>query len=304
MGKDVSNQTPGTNPYGGPSFLHAYGMHQRTSSRETWSETIFADATVKLRHINPYGGNRGVKILVTASWYRWDNNLFDYVYGGEVPPSSISVASVAMDCNGCAIIKFAGSAAGIDHTVTPVVAGGYEYYTFNIQAQATIDYHRTRSYHPLFVTDPGHVVRADMFTDYDPCIRDDNPNIASAAESDGVPVGAELFTFDSTALKFPFGYGASRFYHINNLEDLNLLWSAGFSNVKQVGSIAVRNVEYLGYGRPPINIVVTGNPDAKTWLHELGHNLGLEHRTNSSNNLMHNGAGMEINRSERTHIGL
>ena len=217
MGKDVSNQTPGTNPYGGPSFLHAYGMHQRTSSRETWSETIFADATVKLRHINPYGGNRGVKILVTASWYRWDNNLFDYVYGGEVPPSSISVASVAMDCNGCAIIKFAGSAAGIDHTVTPVVAGGYEYYTFNIQAQATIDYHRTRSYHPLFVTDPGHVVRADMFTDYDPCIRDDNPNIASAAESDGVPVGAELFTFDSTALKFPYGYGGAEHYNITRL---------------------------------------------------------------------------------------
>ena len=81
------------------------------------------------------------------------------------------------------------------------------------------------------------------------------------------------------------------------------MWSAEFSNVKQVGSIKVTGVEFLGFGLPP-RIVVTGNPDAKTWLHELGHNLGLEHRPSSSNNLMHNGAGMEINRSERTHIGL
>lgn len=184
------------------------------------------------------------------------------------------------------------------------MAGGYEFYTFDIRAQATIDYHRTRSYHPLFVTDPGHVGRADMFTDYDPCIRDNDPNIASLTESDGVPVGAELFTSNSTTLKFPYGYDDIKYYEINNLQDLNYLWGAGFSHVKQVGSITVAGVEYLGYGPPPINFVVTGNPGAKTWLHELGHNLGLEHRKTSLNNLMHNGAGMEINRGERTHVGL
>lgn len=50
------------------------------------------------------------------------------------------------------------------------------------------------------------------------------------------------------------------------------------------------------------NIIITKNAPSNVLMHELGHNLGLDHRNSSTANLMHercHSTAWEINRAER-----
>ena len=50
------------------------------------------------------------------------------------------------------------------------------------------------------------------------------------------------------------------------------------------------------------NIIITKNAPSNVLMHELGHNLGLDHRNSSTANLMHErgpSTAWEINRAER-----
>ena len=53
---------------------------------------------------------------------------------------------------------------------------------------------------------------------------------------------------------------------------------------------------------PGKNIIVIESCFQTTWMHELGHNVGLDHRDSSANNLMNSVASptkWKVNRTER-----
>jgi hypothetical protein len=238
--------------------------------------------------------------------------------GSLIPPRKISVRGRALDENGQAIITLPAG----DHDVTPVVSQIYPYYTFTFDAAPTKDHHRTRSYHPYFATigDPGvpDNRRINLFSDPDTSVSDADPRLITAGlnVTDAVPVGAELFIYDSPFLMFPKPFNNifnPDYFDIKFSGDLDDLHKASFSQIKQVNSIKLKdlgNLEAHGLGVPP-NITLTSAVARSgiAWMHELGHNLGLIHRNGSPDNLMFDpssagapissGPGREINRSER-----
>jgi hypothetical protein len=214
--------------------------------------------------------------------------------------------------NGQAIITLPAG----DHDVTPVVSQIYPYYTFTFDAAPTKDHHRTRSYHPYFATigDPGvpDNRRINLFSDPDSSMSEADSRLVdlSVRKFDAVPVGAELFIYDSPFLMFPPPFHSISnpdYFDITRSEDLINLHRASFSQAKQVNSIKLRDLgklEMEGYGDPKYapNITLTTKVarSPMAWMHELGHNLGLEHQDTYGGNLMYPyEAGREVNRSQR-----
>ncbi len=307
-GIDTTGQTPGTMPYLGPTLERSDGTtHSWYVGTEKWSHSYATSCKVLLQHVNPYGGMRSVKISATATFYRWNYALGEYVYGGAVPPEQIRIQGRPMNCNGDTIFLFGATSPGNYVDITPTLPASYEYYSFTIQAVPGMDHHRTRSYHPLLGADPGHIGHADMFTDYDSCIRDDDPNIDKYTRDDSVPVAGELFTYNAQQVRFPPPFDTQEYLSIDRAGALYALADAPFSQVKQVKSIKTPQIELLGFAKPGLNMVLCGNPGPKAWLHELGHNRGLDHRTSGDVDAAllspWNSTGMEINRSERSALG-
>ena len=148
-------------------------------------------------------------------------------------------------------------------------------------------------------------------TDGDGCICDSDPRLNVNTGSDlfyydSVPVAAELFVYDSPVRVFPKPFDSISnpdYCHIIDVKVARALLNAAFSEVKMVRSMFWDNVSRDGFanigGR---NIIIKQAAPSNVWLHELGHNLGLEHRDNWVYNLMNANSpsnGWEVNRVER-----
>ena len=275
-----------------------------------------ADTRIMLRHISGYGTEkRGVRIAVTAYYYDWMTGS-GWVPSGVVPPDQITVLSQRLDCNGQVILKLGSG----DFDVTPAVSGNYSFYEFVVTATPARDHHRTWSYHPYlgFGRNPPfkHFYRLDLSgrTEVDGCICDSDPRLApnfgvfesALFESDSVPVAAELFVYDAPKIVFPKPFDSISlpdYCNIKSRDDADGLLAASFSDVKMVQSMKWGDVRPTGYAeRPGRNIIVIESCFETTWMHELGHNVGLDHRDSSANNLMNSFASptkWKVNRTER-----
>jgi hypothetical protein len=319
-GQNASLQDPGIMPPIDPPWGKA-NTTKRVDFLPLGSFSIsrlVAETQVRLRHVSVYGGQeRGIRVSVTAVEMQLSPTGV-WEPGSLIPPRKISVRGRALDENGQAIITLPAG----DHDVTPVVSQIYPYYTFTFDAAPTKDHHRTRSYHPYFATigDPGvpDNRRINLFSDPDTSVSDADPRLITAGlnVTDAVPVGAELFIYDSPFLMFPKPFNNifnPDYFDIKFSGDLDDLHKASFSQIKQVNSIKLKDLGNLvahGLGVPP-NITLTSAVARSgiAWMHELGHNLGLIHRNGSPDNLMFDpssagapissGPGREINRSER-----
>jgi hypothetical protein len=319
-GQNASLQDPGIMPPIDPPWGQA-NTTKRVDFLPLGSFSInrlVAETKIRLRHVSAYGGQeRGIRVSVSAVEMQLSPTGV-WEPGSLIPPRKISVRGRALDENGQAIITLPAG----DHDVTPVVSQIYPYYTFTFDAAPTKDHHRTRSYHPYFATigDPGvpDNRRINLFSDPDTSVSDADPRLITAGlnVTDAVPVGAELFIYDSPFLMFPKPFNNifnPDYFDIKFSGDLDDLHKASFSQIKQVNSIKLKdlgNLEAHGLGVPP-NITLTSAVARSgiAWMHELGHNLGLIHRNGSPDNLMFDpssagapissGPGREINRSER-----
>jgi len=161
-----------------------------------------------------------------------------------------------------------------------------------------------------------HFYRLDLSgrTEVDGCICDSDPRLApnfgvfesALFESDSVPVAAELFVYDAPKIVFqkPFdSISLPDYCNIKSRDDADGLLAASFSDVKMVQSMKWGDVRPTGYAeRPGRNIIVIESCFETTWMHELGHNVGLDHRDSSANNLMNSFASptkWKVNRTER-----
>lgn len=147
---------------------------------------------------------------------------------------------------------------------------------------------------------PSHPGRVDLFSDSDGCSTIDT-------YYDAVSVGAELFIYDSSYWMFPPPYSSMSnpdYLNIRTLDNATNLRNAMFSQVKQVQSMEIPNIgKIAGYAQdlPGSNIVIDSKASPMVWVHELGHNLGLPHRNDYTNNLMfETNPGTELNRTERS----
>jgi hypothetical protein len=314
-GKDVSLQDPGIMP-------NIELPWAKANTVTVWEDPnrmgdfriiqLVAETNIRLRHVSAYGAQaRGIRVSVTAVEMRISEYTGLWEPFASIPPAQISVRGKALDQNGQTIITLPAG----DHDLTPKVSQFYPYYIFTFDAAPTKDHHRTRSYHPYFSTmggDPGvpDNRRIDLFSDPDRSMSDADSRLVnlSVRNSDAVPVGAELFIYDYPFLMFPppfHNISDPNYFDITRSQDLDTLHNASFSQVKQVNSIKLRNLGGLvfdGFGRPP-NITLTTKVarSPMAWMHELGHNLGLENRNDYGGNLMYGygGDGREVNRSER-----
>jgi hypothetical protein len=313
-GQNASLQDPGIMPTIDPPWGQA-NTTKRVDFLPLGSFSInrlVAETKIRLRHVSAYGGQeRGIRVSVTAVEMQLSPTGV-WEPGSPIPPSQISVRGRVLDVNGQAIITLPAG----DHDVTPVVSQIYPYYTFTFDAAPTKDHHRTRSYHPYFATigDPGvpDNRRINLFSDPDSSMSEADSRLVdlSVRKFDAVPVGAELFIYDSPFLMFPPPFHSISnpdYFDITRSEDLINLHRASFSQAKQVNSIKLRDLgklEMEGYGDPKYapNITLTTKVarSPMAWMHELGHNLGLEHQDTYGGNLMYPyEAGREVNRSQR-----
>lgn len=275
-----------------------------------------ADTRIMLRHASAYGSEkRGVRIAVTAYYYDWVTGS-GWVPAGIIPPDQITVLDQRLDCNGQVILKLGSG----DFEVTPKVSGNYQFYEFVVTATPARDHHRTWSYHPYlgFGRNPPfkHFDRFNLFyvTENDGCICDSDPRLApnfglfesTLFESDSVPVAAELFVYDAPKIVFPKPFDSISnpdYCNIKDRKHAEALLAASFSDVKMVQSMKWGDVRPTGLAeRPGRNIVVIESCYQTTWMHELGHNVGLGHRDSSANNLMNSVASptkWKVNRTER-----
>jgi hypothetical protein len=275
-----------------------------------------ADTRIMLRHASAYGSEkRGVRIAVTAYYYDWMTGS-GWVPAGIIPPDQITVLDQRLDCNGQVILKLGSG----DFEVTPKVSGSYQFYEFVVTATPARDHHRTWSYHPYlgFGRNPPfkHFYRLDLFsrTEVDGCICDSDPRLApnfglfesKLFESDSVSVAAELFVYDAPKIVFPKPFDSISnpdYCNIKDRKHAEALLAASFSDVKMVQSMKWGDVRPTGLGDlPGKNIIVIESCFQTTWMHELGHNVGLDHRDSSANNLMNSFASptkWKINRTER-----